>query len=443
MRQPLLISSLLTHAERYHGEQEVVSRRVEGDVHRYSYRELAQRSRRLAHVLARQGVGFADRVATLAWNGHRHLELAFAVAASGAVLHTLSPRLAPEQLVWMGAHAKDRLLFFDLSFLPVVEAIAAQLPGVQGFVVMTDRAHMPVRRHGLHLLCYEELIEQAEGEAAWGEFDEDSASALSYVPGTGGTPKGVLYSHRSTLLQAYAAAQPDAFGCSALDAILPAVPMSHGNAWGLPYVACMVGAKLVLPGPWLDGKSLYELVEAEEVTVSAAVPGAWQDVLEHVESHGIGFSRLRRMIVGGSVCAPTLGSAVQARHGVQVRQAWGAVGGNVGTIGAFQPRSVAIGANRRLALPVRQGRPVFGVELKIVGADGRELPHDGITRGDLLVRGPWVAAGYFGDKGDQRSAPAEEDWFPTGEVATINAEGLLQITGPSDRPAAAGRLVLS
>src|SRR5262245_33325315 len=272
MQQPLLISTLLTHAERHHGEQQVVSRRVEGDIHRTTYRELAARSRRMANAIAALGVKFGDRVATLAWNGYRHMELYYAVSGSGAVLHTLNPRLHPDQVVWIADHAEDQVLFFDLTFLPLIEAIASRVKTIRKFVAMTDRAHMPASSKVPNLLCYEELLASASPEFDWPSFDENTASSLCYTSGTTGNPKGALYSHRSTMLHTYAAALPDSLNASARDTILPVVPMFHVNAWGLPYVACMVGAKLVYPGPHLDGKSLHELFETECVTLSAGVP---------------------------------------------------------------------------------------------------------------------------------------------------------------------------
>ncbi len=301
-QQSLLISTLLTHAERHHGDQEVVSRRVEGDIHRQTYRDLGQRARRLANALTSLGVSFGDRVATLAWNGYRHMELYYAVSGSGAVLHTLNPRLHADQVKWIANHAEDSALFFDLTFLPLVESIAGEVSTITRFVLMTDRAHMPAITSIPDLLCYEDLIEMHVDDFVWPTFDENSASSLCYTSGTTGNPKGVLYSHRSTLLHTYAAALPDALNCSERDIILPVVPMFHVNAWGLPYMACMVGAKLVFPGPLLDGKSLYELFEAEKVTLSAGVPTVWQGLLAHVEATGNTFSTMRRTVIGGSAC---------------------------------------------------------------------------------------------------------------------------------------------
>ncbi len=429
MEQPLLISTLLTHAERHHGEQEIVSRRVEGDVHRTTYRELAERSRRLANALAARGIQFGDRVATLAWNGYRHMELYYAVSGSGAVLHTLNPRLHADQVTWIADHAEDQILFFDLSFLPLVEAIAPRVSTIKAFVAMTDRAHMPVKTKIAGLLCYEELVEGYSDAFAWPEFDEKTASSLCYTSGTTGNPKGALYSHRSTLLHTYAAALPDSLNCSANDVILPVVPMFHVNAWGLPYVACMVGAKLVFPGPWLDGKSLYELFESEGVTMSAGVPTVWQGLLTHVEGNGLGFRTMRRTVIGGSACPPAMMRAFQDRFHVQVLHAWGMTEMSpVGTVCTFKPGQLALDNEARLAIQAKQGRSVFGVDMKIVGEDGKELPHDGKTAGELMVRGPWIIANYFKGEGD---GPLVNGWFPTGDVSTIDADGFMQITDRS------------
>jgi len=429
MGQPLLVSALLTHAQRHHGEQEIVSRRVEGDIHRYRFADLARRSRQLANALRQLGLGDGDRVATLAWNGYRHLELYYAVSGSGRVLHTLNPRLHPDQLRWIADHAQDRALFFDLSFLPQVEAIASLLPGIQAFVAMTDRAHMPANSRIPGLLCYEELLADASDAFEWPALDEQRASSLCYTSGTTGNPKGVLYSHRSTVLHTWAAALPDSLNCSSRDTILPVVPMFHVNAWGLPYVACMVGAKLVLPGPGLDGKSLHELFEAEQVTLSAGVPTVWQGLLNHVDANQLTFSSMRRTIIGGAACPPAMMKAFQERHEVQVLHAWGMTElSPVGTVCALKGRQLDLPDGERAAIQLKQGRAVFGVDMKIVGADGAELPWDGRQSGELMVRGPWIVARYVNDEG---AGPLVDGWFPTGDVATIDADGFMQITDRS------------
>ena len=429
MDRPLLISSLLTHAESQHGGQEIVSRRVEGDMHRTTYRELGQRARRLANALVTQGIRPGDRVATLAWNGYRHMELYYAVSGSGAVIHTMNPRLHPDQVTWMVDHAQDQVIFFDLTFLPLIEAIAPRVPCVRAFVAMTDRAHMPVSAKIPNLLCYEELVQAHSCEFEWPEFDERTASSLCYTSGTTGNPKGALYSHRSTVLHSYAAALPDALSCSACDTILPVVPMFHVNAWGLPYVACMVGAKLVFPGPWLDGKSLHDLFEAEGVTVSAGVPTVWQGLLTHVESQNLVFSTMRRTIIGGSACPPAMMQAFQERHGVQVLHAWGMTEMSpLGTVCKLKPAHLGLETGQRLAIQAKQGRAVFGVEMKIVDAAGAELPRDGKSAGELMVRGPWIISDYFKGEGTD---PLSRGWFPTGDVSTIDADGFMQITDRS------------
>jgi 3-(methylthio)propionyl---CoA ligase len=429
MQQPLLISSLLVHAERHHGEQQVVSRRVEGDIHRITYRELAARSRRMANAVAALGVKFGDRVATLAWNGYRHMELYYAVSGSGAVLHTLNPRLHPDQVVWIADHAEDQVLFFDLSFLPLIEAVAGRVKTIKAFVAMTDRARMPASTTIPNLLCYEDLLEAASDSFDWPTFDENTASSLCYTSGTTGNPKGALYSHRSTILHTYASALPDALNWSAKDTILPVVPMFHVNAWGLPYAACMVGAKLVFPGPFLDGKSLYELFEAEGVTVSAGVPTVWQGLLAHVEANNLKFRTMRRTIIGGSACPPAMMTAFQDRYDVQVLHAWGMTElSPLGTACVLKPHQLALSSEQRLAIQAKQGRAVYGVDMKIVDDEGRELPHDGKASGELMVRGPWVIREYFKSDGGN---PLVNGWFPTGDVATIDTDGFMQITDRS------------
>ena len=434
MQLPLLISSLLVHAERHHPEQQIVSRRVEGDIHRMTYRELAARARRMANALKALGVKQSDRVATLAWNGYRHLELYYAVSGSGAVLHTLNPRLHADQVVYIADHAEDQVLFFDLTFLPLVEAIAPRVKTIKAFVAMTDRAHMPASSKIPGLKCYEELIADASDEFAWPTFDEGLASSLCYTSGTTGNPKGVLYSHRSTMLHTFAIALPDALSCSAKESILPVVPMFHVNAWGLPYAACMMGSKLVFPGAGLDGKSLYELFESERVTLSAGVPTVWQGLLSYVESNDLKFSTMRRTVIGGSACPPAMMTTFQERYDVQVIHAWGMTEMSpVGTVAVLKGSQVDLPAAERFALQSKQGRAVYGVDMKIVDADGKELPWDGEHSGELMVRGPWIVSQYFkGEGGDPLVRDADGNgWFPTGDVATIDASGFMQITDRS------------
>ncbi len=426
---PLLISNLLVHAERHHGEQQIVSRRVEGDIHRYTYKELAARSRQLAKALAALGVAPGQTVGTLAWNGYRHMELYYGVSGSGAVLHTLNPRLHPDQVVYIADHAEDQVLCFDLTFLPLVEAVAHRVKTIKHFVLMTDRAHMPAQTKVPNLLCYEELLAAQDDRYEWPQFDENAASSLCYTSGTTGNPKGVLYSHRSTTLHTYAGALPDSLNASARDAILPVVPMFHVNAWGLPYVACLVGAKMVYPGAALDGKSLYELFESEGVTMSAGVPTVWQGLLAYTDANNLKFSTMKRTVIGGSACPPAMMEAFEHKYGVHVLHAWGMTEMSpLGTVCTLKPKHLALPAAERMAVQAKQGRAVFGVDMKIIDAEGKELARDGKASGELLVKGPWIVSKYFkGEGGD----PLVDGWFPTGDVSTIDADGYMQITDRS------------
>jgi len=429
MQMPLLISSLIRHADRHHGDTEIVSRRVEGDIHRYSYRDCHRRARQMANALAQLGIRDSDCVGTIAWNGYRHMELYFAVSGSGAVLHTINPRLHPDQIVYIADHAEDKAIFFDLSFLPIIKAIAGRTKAAKIFVAMTDAAHLPAD-HGIPgLVCYEDLIGSASDVYDWPVFSEEHASSICYTSGTTGNPKGVLYSHRSTLLHTYAIALPDSLNLSARDVLLPVVPMFHVNAWGLPYAACMVGSKLVYPGPGLDGKSLYELFEAEQVTLSAGVPTVWQGLLAHVESQKLRFSSMNRTVIGGSACPPAMIHAFQDGYGVQVLHAWGMTEMSpVGTVATFKAKHMAGNAAVRNAVQARQGRAVFGVDMKVVDPEGRALPWDGKSSGNLLVRGAAILQAYFKNEGGD---PLEDGWFPTGDVANIDADGYMQITDRS------------
>jgi fatty-acyl-CoA synthase len=429
MSQPLLISSLLQHAQRHHGGQEIVSRRVEGDLHRYTYADMAARARRVANALRTLGIAPGAIAGTLAWNGYRHLELYFGVSGTGAVLHTLNPRLHADQLAWIASHAEDKVLFFDLSFLQVVETIAPRLPGVTAFIALADRAHMPPASSIPNLLCYEELLAAHDDRYDWPVFDENTASSLCYTSGTTGNPKGVLYSHRSTILHTYGAALPDFHNVSARDVVLPVVPMFHVNAWGLPYTASMVGAKLVFPGPALDGKSLYELFESERATFTCGVPTVWQGLLAHVEQHGLRFHHLRRVGIGGSACPPAMLEAFEHGHGIQVLHGWGMTETSpFCAASTLKSHHAALTPQQQLAVKARQGRVVFGVDMKIVDDAGRDLPWDGRTSGNLVVRGPWVLDRYFKDTA---RSPLQDGWFPTGDVASIDADGFMQITDRS------------
>lgn len=429
MQLPLLTSSLLVHAQRHHGDQEIVSRRVEGDVHRYTYADLARRARQLANAVAALDVTEGGRVATLAWNGYRHMELYYAVSGSGRVLNTINPRLHADQVTYIADHAENEVLFFDITFLPLVESIADRVSTVRHFVALIDKDKMPSSSRIPNLLCYEDLVEAQSASYDWPMLDEQTAATLCYTSGTTGNPKGVLYSHRSTLLHTFAAALPDSLGCSAADVILPVVPMFHVNAWGLPYAACMTGAKLVMPGAGLDGKSLYELFEAEGVTMAAGVPTVWQGLLNHVQSNGLKFSTMRRTVIGGSACPPAMVRTFEQDYNVHVVHAWGMTElSPLGTVCAFKAKHLAQNAEQRQAVQAKQGRAVFGVDMKIVSPDGAELPCDGVQTGDLLVRGHWVVSRYFKEEGEEH---LQDGWFPTGDVAKIDPDGYMQITDRS------------
>lgn len=424
MNRPLLISSLLRHADQCFGSTEIVSRRVEGDIHRYTYRDCHRRCRRLANVLAGLGVEPGQRVATLAWNGYRHLELYYAVSGSGAVIHTVNPRLHPEQIAYLLNHAEDQYVFFDLDLLDLVSRVAPRCPGVRGYVMLCGREQMPAAAPLAGLSCYEDLLAAAGEAYDWPELDENTASGLCYTSGTTGPPKGVLYTQRSTVLHAYAAALPDALNLSARETVLPVVPMFHVNAWGLPYAAPLTGAKLVLPGPALDGASLHALFEAEGVTSAAGVPTVWLGLLDCVEQNGLAFSAFRRTVVGGAACPPALMRALRERHGIDVVHAWGMTElSPLGTSCTLRAAELALPQAARDAILESQGNPVFGIELKIIDAQGVELPWDGQARGDLLARGPWVADGYYRG-GESQAHPG---WFATGDIASIDVDGRLRI----------------
>ena len=429
MHMPLLTSTLLVHAERHHADQQIVSRRVEGDIHRYTYADLAKRTRQLAKAVAALGVANGERVATLAWNGYRHMELYYAVSGSGRVLNTINPRLHADQVTFIADHAENQVLFFDMTFLPLVESIASRVKTVRHFVALIDKDKMPESTSIPNLLCYEDLIAGQNDQFTWPVLDEQEAATLCYTSGTTGNPKGVLYSHRSTLLHTFAAALPDSLNCSAADVILPVVPMFHVNAWGLPYAACMTGAKLVFPGAGLDGKSLYDLFEAEGVTMAAGVPTVWQGLLNHVQANKLAFSTMRRTVIGGSACPPAMVRTFEEDYNVHVIHAWGMTElSPLGTVCAFKGKHLGQTPEQRQAVQAKQGRAVFGVDMKIIDPEGKELPHDGQHAGDLLVRGHWVVSRYFKEEGEGH---LQDGWFPTGDVAKIDADGYMQITDRS------------
>ncbi|SFM92727.1 3-(methylthio)propionyl-CoA ligase [Variovorax sp. OV329] len=427
--QPLLISQLIEFAERHNGDGEIVSRRVEGDVHRYTWAACAARSRRVANALDGEGLQVSDRVATLAWNGYRHLELYYGVSGSGRVLHTINPRLHPDQIAWIVNHAEDQVLLFDTTFLPLVQAVHARCGMVRKWIALCDADKLPADTGIPNLESYEAWIADQKESYAWPTLDERTASSLCYTSGTTGNPKGALYSHRSTILHAYGSVLPDMMGLSAFDSVLPVVPMFHVNAWGIPYSAALVGCKLVLPGPALDGKSVYELIESESVTLAAGVPTVWQMLLAHVQSNGLRFSSLRRTVVGGAACPPAVLRGFEQDLDVRVQHGWGMTEMSpLGTVCTLKPKHRALPLDERLRVLEKQGRAVYGVEMKIVDERGAELPWDGRASGDLLVRGPWIVSGYFkGEGGD----PLVDGWFCTGDVATIDPDGFMQITDRS------------
>ena len=431
--QPLLISNLIDFAGRHHHEAQIVSRRVEGDLHRTTYADTAKRCRQVANALDRLGLAFSDRVATLAWNGYRHLELYFGITGSGRVVHTVNPRLLPEQIAWIANHAEDQVMCFDMTFLPIVKAIWARCSTVKHWIALCDADKLPTDSGIPGLQSYETWIAGESAVYAWPQFDERSAAALCYTSSTTGNPKGALYSHRSTLLHAFAGALPDSLGLSSRDTILPVVPMFHVNAWGLPYIAAMTGAKLVFPGGALDGKSVYELIESEQVTMAAGVPTVWLGLLNHTALHGLKFSTMRRTVIGGSACPPAMIKSFRDDYNVTVLHAWGMTEMSpIGTVCNLKLHQTTLGPEQQLAIMAKQGRAVFGVEMKIVDPAGDELPWDGLATGDLLVKGPWIIASYFkGDGGDPLIYENGQGWFPTGDVAAIDADGFLQITDRS------------
>jgi acyl-CoA synthetase (AMP-forming)/AMP-acid ligase II len=424
MNVPLTIPSILAHAETFNSNGEIVSRKPEGGIHRYSYGEAAKRARRAAGAIRRLGVGFQDRVATLAWNTHRHFELYYGVSCSGVVLHIINPRLHPDQVAYILNHAEDRVLFVDLSFVPLAEAVFPKLTALKHIVVLTDREHMP--QSSLPLLCYEELLAAESDSFDWPEIEENLAASLCYTSGTTGDPKGVLYSHRSTVLHAMAICNVDTMALSNRTVVLPVVPMFHVNAWGIPYGAALSGAKLVLPGGALDGKSLYELIEAEKADLLLGVPTVWLNLLNYCEKEGLRLNPVERLVIGGSAAPHSMIKAFQERHGAFVVHAWGMTEMSpLGTTNSPSRYSEILPLEDRYNLQTKQGRPLYGVQMRIAGPNGEVLPHDGRTSGRLEVRGPWIASAYY--KETAQSAAWRDGWFDTGDIATIDENGFLNI----------------
>jgi 3-(methylthio)propionyl---CoA ligase len=429
----LMISSLLTHAARYHAGSAVISRTHDKTMHRYTWADVERRARRLVRVLQRLGVAEGDRVGTLAWNGFRHLEVYYAAPGMGAICHTINPRLHPDDIGYIISHAEDRVLFVDLSFVPLLEALAPAIKDVvRAVVVMSDPANMPELSlpQGTALHSYDALMDEADEDYAWPVLDERTASALCYTSGTTGRPKGVLYAHRSTVLHAYAIALPDVLGLRAISRVLPVVPMFHVNAWGIPYAAALTGASLVLPGRHLDGASLAMLLNDEQVSFTCGVPTVWLGLLQHLRSSGERLRTVERIMTGGSAAPPLLIEAFRDEYGVAVEHGWGMTElSPVGTYNAPKPGQIGLSGTDAVRHMLKQGRILPGLDMKIVDGDGNALPWDGVTFGDLKVRGPWVTSAYFGDS--PGSALDEDGWFATGDVATIDPDGFMEITDRS------------
>ncbi len=424
MDRPLLLSSVIEHAAAQFGEAEIVSRETHGPLFRYTYAQCGTRARKLANALAGLGLKGGDAVGTIAWNNHRHMETYYAVSGSGMVLHTCNPRLHPQQLIYVINHAEDQVVLFDATFAPLVKGIAAHCPMVRAWVCLADAAHTPTIEGVANVQSYEDLIAPCSDEFAWPEFDERTGAALCYTSGTTGNPKGVMYSHRAIVLNAISGCNPSILSLSPADAILPVVPMFHVNAWCIPYAAPIAGAKLVLPGPGLDGKSLYELMESEGVTVSAGVPTIWQLLLAHVEQNGLKFTTMRRTLVGGSAMPRSLIAKFMDTYQVEVRHGWGMTETTAAaTMGGLMPAAKGWPAEEKHAHLAKQGRTMFGVEIKVVDEQGATLPRDGESQGELMVRGQWVLSSYF--KADR--SPLVDGWFPTGDIATISPDGVMQI----------------
>ncbi|MBN9559456.1 MAG: long-chain-fatty-acid--CoA ligase [Alphaproteobacteria bacterium] len=429
-QRPLLLSSLIEYAERYHGETEIVSRLLDGTIHRSTYRQVAARARRLAGALRRLGVGYGDRVATLAWNSFRHLELYFGVTGAGSVLHTVNPRLFPEQIHYIIDHAEGGYVFFDLSFIELVEELAPRLPHVRGYVALCERHEMPAVKVP-NLLCYEDLLAAENEEYDWPEFDENSASTLCYTSGTTGNPKGVLYSHRSQMLHTFVAMAADVMAVSARDSIMLIVPLFHANAWGLPFAAAATGAKLVLPGMRLDSESIYTLMRDEGCTLAGGIPTIWLNLFTWIEQNrerlNLSDIKLTRVLSGGTAVPRSTIEKFQTLFGTYLLHAWGMTETSpIATMGSLLPKHAGYDLQARYDVQALQGRSIIGCEVRLVDDAGKELPRDGQTVGELQVRGPWVISGYF--KGEGGQVVDQDGWFRTGDVAAITPDGYVQIT---------------
>ncbi|RLQ87474.1 3-(methylthio)propionyl-CoA ligase [Notoacmeibacter ruber] len=425
---PLTCDRIIDHAARQFGNREIVSRSVEGPIVRTTYGQVAERARKVARKLTDEGLERGARIGTLAWNTARHLEVWYGAMGMGGVYHTLNPRLFPDQIAWIVNHAEDSALFVDLTFMPIVEKIASELKTVKTIVVLTDKDHMP--ESSLDLICYEEWIADAEDGFQWVELDEDEAAGMCYTSGTTGNPKGVLYSHRSNVLHAMIAALPDAMSLSANSVVLPVVPMFHANAWGIGQSGPMTGSKLVMPGAKMDGESIYELLDTEKVTFSAAVPTVWLMLLQYLADTGKKLPYLEKVVIGGSACPPSMIEKFRDLYDVDVIHAWGMTEMSpLGTLGPLKPQFADLPDEQKLEKKSKQGFTPFGIEMKITDDDDNEQPWDGKTFGRLKVRGPAVAKGYYGGAGADQFD--DQGWFDTGDVAHIDSDGYMQITDRS------------
>ncbi len=426
---PLLVWKLIDHAARNHGQREVVSLTCEGGENRSTWASVRRRARQVAAGLRAMGIGTGDRVATLAWNTHRHVESWYGISGMGAVAHTINPRLFEDQIVYIANHAEDRVLFFDLTFVKLVEKLAPRFETIERYVLLTDRAHMP-EDSALDLICYEEWIAGQPDDMPWAELDENAPAGLCYTSGTTGNPKGVQYSHRSNVLHAMAACMTDTFGVGARSVVMPIAPMYHANAWSIPYTTAACGAKLVMAGPHFDAPTLQRMIVKEKVDLALAVPTIWLGMLQHLEKTGGNLGHLTRTGIGGSAVPRAMIEAYDKLYNVRVIQLWGMTEMSpLGTIGMPTPEVAALPYEQELDYRVKQGRAVFGVEMKIVDEAGRELPRDGKAFGRLMVRGPWIVGSYF--KGDGGQILDSEGWFDTGDVATLDPLGYMQIVDRS------------
>ena len=428
---PLVVPQILDHAARFHGEREVVTRSIEGPIVRTDYAQIHSRARRVAKALTRRGIKLGDRIGTLAWNSGRHLEAWYGIMGIGAVCHTINPRLFPEQITYIVNHAEDRMIFVDLTFVPLLEKIAKQIDVVDTFVVMTDRAHMP-QTSLRNVVAFEDFVSGVDDDFSWVKFDENTAAGLCYTSGTTGNPKGVLYSHRSNVLHAMAVNTSDCVGAKSTDVLMPVVPMFHANAWATTFACPMNGTKLVMPGAKLDGPSVYELLNDEKVTITAAVPTVWQMLLTHLEANNLSLPHLRKVMIGGSACPPSMIETFEKKYEVEVMHAWGMTEMSpVGTIGSYKAGMEEMPWSEQLKVKSKQGRAMFSVEMKITDDENKELAHDGKQFGHLMVRGPAVSRSYFKGEGGRFGTDSildHDGWFDTGDIATIDGLGFMQIT---------------